>query len=98
MNYTTLIYEVKNHIGYITLNRPEVMNAISYQMTREILDVCDQARRDPAVRVVILTGAREKAFGTGLDLKERAQDTDETTVFDKHRERNLPGVHSHHQA
>jgi enoyl-CoA hydratase/carnithine racemase len=98
MNYTTLIYEVKNHIGYITLNRPEVMNAISYQMTREILDVCDQARRDPAVRVVILTGAGEKAFCTGLDLKERAQETDETTVFDKRRARNLPGVHSHHQA
>ena len=53
MNYQTIIYEVKNHIGYITLNRPEVMNAISLQMTEEDLDVCDQARRDPAVRVVI---------------------------------------------
>jgi enoyl-CoA hydratase/carnithine racemase len=98
MNYETILYDVKNHIGYITLNRPEVMNAISYQMTREIVDVCEQVRRDPAVRVVILTGAGEKAFCTGLDLKERAQETDETTLFDKRRARNLPGVHSHHQA
>lgn len=98
MDYLTIIYEVKNHIGYITLNRPEVMNAISLQMTHEILDVCDQARRDPAVRVVILTGAGEKAFCTGLDLKERATDIDETTIFDKRRARNLPGIHSHHQA
>lgn len=98
MNYETIIYEVKNHIGYITLNRPEVMNAISFQMTREILDVCDQVRRDPAVRVVILTGAGEKAFCTGLDLKERAKEIDETTLFDKRRARNLPGIHSHHQA
>lgn len=98
MNYETIIYEVKNHIGYITLNRPEVMNAISFQMNREILDVCDQVRRDPAVRVVILTGAGEKAFCTGLDLKERAKEVDETTLFDKRRARNLPGIHSHHQA
>jgi enoyl-CoA hydratase/carnithine racemase len=98
MNYQTIIYAVKDHIGYITLNRPEVMNAISFQMTREILDACDQVRRDPAVRVVILTGAGEKAFCTGLDLKERAKETDETTFFDKRRARNQPGIHSHHQA
>jgi len=98
VSYQTIIYDVKNHIGYITLNRPEVMNAINYQMTREILDVCDQARRDPEVRVVILTGAGEKAFCTGLDLKERAKEVDETTLFDKRRARNLPGIHSHHQA
>lgn len=98
MNYQTIIYEVRNHIGYITLNRPEVMNAISFQMTREIVDACDEVRREAAVRAVILTGAGEKAFCTGLDLKERARETDETTLFDKRRARNLPGIHSHHQA
>jgi enoyl-CoA hydratase/carnithine racemase len=98
MNYETIIYESKNNIGYITLNRPEAMNAINYQMTREILDACDRVRRDPAVRVVILTGAGDRAFCTGLDLKERAKEVDEATVFDKRRGRNLPGIHSHHQA
>jgi enoyl-CoA hydratase/carnithine racemase len=98
MNFQTLIYEVKNNIAYIVLNRPEVMNAINYQMTSDILKACDEVRRDPAVRVVILTGAGEKAFCTGLDLKERARETDETTFFDKRRVRNVPGIHSHHQA
>jgi E-phenylitaconyl-CoA hydratase len=98
MSYETIIYEVRDHIGYITLNRPEVMNAISFQMTAEIIDVCDQARRDPTVRVAILTGAGEKAFCTGLDLKQRAKEPDEATLFDKRRGRNLPGIHSHHQA
>jgi E-phenylitaconyl-CoA hydratase len=67
-------------------------------MTAEIIDVCDQARRDPTVRVAILTGAGEKAFCTGLDLKQRAKEPDEATLFDKRRGRNLPGIHSHHQA
>ena len=98
MNYETIIYTVKDQIGYITLNRPEVMNAISFQMSREIIDACEQLRRDPLVKVVIFTGAGEKAFCTGLDLKERAKELDETTFFDKRRARNQPGVHSHHQA
>jgi E-phenylitaconyl-CoA hydratase len=98
MSYQTIIYEVKNHIGCITLNRPEVMNAINYQMTSEILDVCEQVKRDPEVRVAILTGAGDKAFCTGLDLKERAKEVDEPTPFDKRRARNQPRIHSHHQA
>jgi len=98
MKYETITYEVKSHIGYITLNRPEVMNAINYQMTREIIDVCEQVRQDTEVRVAILTGAGNKAFCTGLDLKERAKEVDETTPFDKRRMRNQPRIYSHHQA
>lgn len=98
MNYTAIIYEVKNHIAYITLNRPEVLNAISFQMSREIIDACDQVTRDTEVRVVILTGAGEKAFCTGLDLKERAKEGEEMTLFEKRRIRNQPRIHSHHQA
>lgn len=98
MNYETIIYDVKNHIGVITLNRPEVLNAINYQMTREILDVCEGATRDPEVRVCILTGAGDRAFCTGLDLKERAREVDDMTLFEKRRQRNQPRVQSHHQA
>ena len=39
MAFETLLYDVRDHVAYVTLNRPEVMNAISYQMTREIIDV-----------------------------------------------------------
>ena len=90
MNYTTILYDVRNHIGYITLNRPEALNAISFQMTGEIIDVCEQVRQDPNVQVAILTGAGEKAFCTGLDLKERAKGADNMTLFDKRRARNQP--------
>lgn len=98
MNYETIVYETKNYIGYITLNRPEVMNAINLQMTREIIDVCEQASRDPEIRVCIFAGAGERAFCTGLDLKERAREGEESTLFARRRARNQPRIHSHHQA
>lgn len=98
MSYETILYEVKNHIAYITLNRPQVMNAISLQMSREIIDACEQVRKDSEIRVCILTGAGEKAFCTGLDLKERAKQVEESSFFAKRRARNEPGIHSHHQA
>jgi enoyl-CoA hydratase/carnithine racemase len=98
MNYEMILYEVKSHIGYITLNRPEVMNAINIQMSREIIDACAAANRDPEVRVCILTGAGERAFCTGLDLKERARETEETTFFARRRARHQPGIRSQSQA
>lgn len=98
MNYEMIVYDIKNHIGYITFNRPEVMNAINMQMTREIIDACEQANRDPEVRVCILTGAGERAFCTGLDLKERARETEDTTFFARRRARHQSGIRSHSQA
>lgn len=98
MSYETILCEIKDHVAYLTLNRPQVMNAISLQMSREIIDACEQVRKDCGIRVCILTGAGEKAFCTGLDLKERARQADESTFFAKRRARNQPGIHSHHQA
>lgn len=98
MNYQAIIYEIKNHVGYVTLNRPEVMNAINQQMRREIIDVCDQLRRDPEVRVGIFTGAGERAFSTGFDLKERPPQGGEPSFFAQLHARDRPGIHLHHQA
>jgi enoyl-CoA hydratase/carnithine racemase len=98
MNYETIIYEIKNHIAFITLNRPEVMNAINRQMRRELIDVCDQVTRSPEVTVVILSGAGDRAFCTGLDLKERARETPDLTFFHRRRAAVQPGIHSQHQA
>lgn len=98
MNYQAIIYEIKNHVGYVTLNRPEAMNAVNQQMRRELIDVCDQVRRDPEVRVCILTGAGDRAFSTGFDLKERASDGESSSLFGQRHAGRQPGIHFHHQA
>ncbi len=68
MDYTCIQYEVKNKIGTITLNRPEVFNAFNDPQSYELQDALKQATRDSDVRVVVLTGAG-KAFCSGQDLK-----------------------------
>ncbi|MCS6808319.1 MAG: enoyl-CoA hydratase-related protein [Bacteroidota bacterium] len=67
--YETLLYSVDNGIATITLNRPDVYNALNSQLKRELLDALDDASNDSAVRTVILTG-KGKAFSSGQDLKE----------------------------
>ncbi|PKU53812.1 enoyl-CoA hydratase [Lysinibacillus fusiformis] len=62
---------LEGSIGLITLTRPEAANAMSVQLLRELSNMLDQINGDPAVRVVLLTGAGEKAFCAGADLKER---------------------------
>lgn len=62
---------VAEGVGLITLSRPEAANAMSVQLLTELSATLDQINRDPAVRVVLLTGAGEKAFCAGADLKER---------------------------
>jgi len=60
------------HVLVVTLNRPEVLNAISTQMGRDWLDLFNGLAADPGeVRCIVLTGAGERAFCAGADLKER---------------------------
>ena len=73
MGYETIIYETRNQIAFVTFNRPESMNAINRQMARELIDACRQAEDDSGVRIAIFTGAGERAFSAGMDLKERAE-------------------------
>ena len=73
MDFQTILFESRNQIAFITLNRPDSLNAMNRQMTRELVDVCQQVDEDSGVRVVIFTGAGEKAFSAGMDLKERAE-------------------------
>ena len=66
----TVLLEVKNRIGYITINRPEALNALSSQVLTDFNDVLDQVEQSEEIRVVIITGAGEKAFVAGADIKE----------------------------
>jgi 2-(1,2-epoxy-1,2-dihydrophenyl)acetyl-CoA isomerase len=70
MAYETILYEVADGIGTLTLNRPDVLNAFNKQMTDELQDALKAADRDKAVRVLVLTGAG-RAFSSGEDLKAR---------------------------
>ena len=74
-DFQNLRYETKNKIGYVTIDRPKVLNALSRSVMDELRRAFDAAKDDPEVRVVILTGAGEKAFVAGADISELAQQT-----------------------
>ncbi|HEX7227495.1 MAG TPA: enoyl-CoA hydratase/isomerase family protein, partial [Candidatus Binatia bacterium] len=73
MDFQTILFESRDQIAFITFNRPDSLNAMNRQMTRELVDVCQQVEEDSGIRVAIFTGAGEKAFSAGMDLKERAE-------------------------
>jgi enoyl-CoA hydratase len=68
-----LIHETKNHVAWVTINRPAVRNALNSATIRDLKTVFDQIRDDNEVRVVILTGAGDKAFVAGADINELAE-------------------------
>ena len=65
-----VLYEVSERIATVTLNRPEALNSLDPESLAELNDAFQKANADENVRVVILTGAGEKAFCTGSDLKK----------------------------
>jgi enoyl-CoA hydratase/carnithine racemase len=73
MAFETILFEVRNQIAFVTFNRPESMNAMNRQMTKELVEACRQIEEDAGIRIAIFTGAGEKAFSAGMDLKERAE-------------------------
>ena len=75
MAYENLLYEKREGIGFITFNRPKVLNALNRKTMEELRDILTAAREDDAVRVLILTGAGEKSFVAGADISELAVQT-----------------------
>lgn len=73
----TIRYEQKNHVALVTLNRPNALNAFNYEMLDTLGQVVEAIRLNPDIRVVIFTGAGDKAFSVGADLKERKNLTDQ---------------------
>jgi enoyl-CoA hydratase/carnithine racemase len=72
MNYEYINYETEGPIAWITLNRPEKLNAINPAMVTELKSATDRAQLDDEVRVIVLKGAG-RAFSAGLDLEPRIQ-------------------------
>ena len=67
-----VLTEVRNQIAYITINRPQQLNALNKDTIEALNHALDTADADPAVGVIILTGSGEKAFVAGADIKEFA--------------------------
>jgi len=72
---TNVLYETKGPIAYVTVNRPEVLNALDSDTWGDLERAFEEALEDPTVRGVILTGSGEKAFIAGADISELAEVT-----------------------
>jgi enoyl-CoA hydratase len=75
MAYETLLYEKRNGIGYVTVNRPDKLNALNRKVMDDLDDCFCAIKKDDEVRAAILTGAGEKAFVAGTDIGELAAQT-----------------------
>ncbi|MGK5093544.1 enoyl-CoA hydratase/isomerase family protein [Deltaproteobacteria bacterium TL4] len=72
MNYETIIYEQENRIGRLTLNRPNSINALTLPMIEELERVFNYLSNDSDAMVLILTGAGNRGFCSGMDMQEAA--------------------------
>jgi len=68
--YKTLIYEKEDHIGVLTINRPEKLNALSNELIEELGRLLVEVENDENLRVLVVTGAGDKAFVAGADIQE----------------------------
>jgi enoyl-CoA hydratase len=79
LEYKNLLLNKEPGIGIITVNRPGVLNALNTETYRELYQVFEELENDPEIRVVILTGAGEKAFVAGVDIRDMI-DKDSVTI------------------
>ncbi|WP_257350706.1 enoyl-CoA hydratase/isomerase family protein [Pseudalkalibacillus decolorationis] len=79
MVYNTLLYQVKDGVLTVTINRPKTYNALSTETKLELADAFKAADNDQNVRAIVITGAGNKAFCSGQDLNE-SQNVDEDTA------------------
>ncbi len=70
MSYENILFEIQDGVGLLTFNRPKVMNALNPATLEEIADVVGRAEREEQIRVLVLTGAGDKAFVAGADINE----------------------------
>ena len=88
---SAIIYEKRDRIAYITINRPEAMNALGPDHNNEIVEVWTDFRDDPEVWVAILTGAGDRAFCAGADLKTYTPLLGERGSYDVRQDANRMG-------
>jgi enoyl-CoA hydratase len=76
-----LLYQVRGGVAYVTFNRPQARNALTFAMYDGLAEICDQANKDRSIRAMLLTGAGEKAFAAGTDISQfRAFDKEQDAL------------------
>ncbi|MFF5303751.1 enoyl-CoA hydratase/isomerase family protein [Streptomyces sp. NPDC013161] len=70
MELKTVLFEVTDHVATITLNRPQAMNSFNQRMLEDFSAIWDRVKTDDDVHVVVLRGSGDRAFSTGMDVKE----------------------------
>lgn len=73
MDFENILYEKKGRVAYVTIDRPERLNAINIETSQEMFDAFNDFKDDPEVWVAIVTGSGEKSFSTGNDLVATAE-------------------------
>ena len=91
MSYQTLTYQRAGQVGIITLNRPEVNNAINLEMAQAMADLCSEINHDQEVRVVTITGAGE-AFSVGTDWSRPSEGIELQSVATAVSKLNCPVI------
>lgn len=81
VEYQSILFEKHNYRATITINRPDKRNALNSTVIKELVQAFETCKADPEVRVVVLTGAGEKAFCAGADLSEQQKTTNEYQRF-----------------
>ncbi len=76
-----LLCELRDGVAYLTFNRPQARNALTFAMYDRLAEICEQANRDRSIRALLLTGAGDKAFAAGTDISQfRAFDKEQDAL------------------
>jgi enoyl-CoA hydratase/carnithine racemase len=90
--FQTIIYDKQGEVAWLTLNRPDVLNAVNLQMRDELWTAMEAARDDPDLRVLIIKGAGQRAFSAGADISEFGTAPSVVEARRARRERDLWGL------
>ena len=86
MSDTELLYEIRDGVGWITLNRPQARNALTFGMYERLAEICRTVPTDGSVKCLVVMGAGEKAFAAGTDMTQfRGFSTDQDALDYEHR-------------
>lgn len=69
----TVAYQMTNHVARVTIDRPQVMNAVDAATQQALIDIWEKIEKDPDVRCVVLTGSGDRAFSSGADMKSGSE-------------------------